>query len=111
MPYRWDRGLGGAVLLACFLLFPVLSLVFRWKWRLAEARRAEIIRLVSLAVAEAEGVEKEAAVLASALDRLASVVIGGGIGMSNCAVCYRPTTTRCARCKVVKYWLVTLSVD
>ncbi|KAG0497616.1 hypothetical protein HPP92_002307 [Vanilla planifolia] len=33
----------------------------------------------------------------------ASTVTKGGIGMSYCAVCHSPTTTRCARCKVVKY--------
>ncbi|KAL0908636.1 hypothetical protein M5K25_023140 [Dendrobium thyrsiflorum] len=103
MPDRWDRGWGGAVLLVCFVLFPAIALVVRWKWRLADAKRAEIIRLVRFAAAEAEMSERETAVFASASDPPASVVIGGGAVMSNCAVCHSPTTSRCARCKVVKY--------
>ncbi|XP_020585116.1 uncharacterized protein LOC110027847 [Phalaenopsis equestris] len=100
MPYRWDRGWGGVVLLVCFVLFPALALVVRWKWRLAEARRAENIRLMRLATAEAERAEREDAAFPSASDVPALVVIGGGTGMSNCAVCHRPTTTRCASCKI-----------
>ncbi|PKU65894.1 Ubiquitin carboxyl-terminal hydrolase 17 [Dendrobium catenatum] len=106
MSYWWDRGLGGAVLLLCFVLFPAIALVVRWKLRLADAKLTEIIRLVRFAAAEAERAEMEAAVFASASNPPASVVIVGGAVMSNCAVCHNPTTSRCARCKVVKYWLV-----
>ncbi|XP_020677274.1 ubiquitin carboxyl-terminal hydrolase 17 isoform X1 [Dendrobium catenatum] len=103
MPYQWNPGWSGAVLVVFFVFFLVLALVVRRKWRLARIRRMEVMRLVRLAAAEAERAEKEAAAFIFSVEKPVSVVDGGGIGMQNCAVCHNPTTTRCSRCKAVKY--------
>lgn len=108
MPYHWNTGWSGAVLVMFFVFSPALALVVRRKWRLAEIRRMEVRRLVRLAAAEAERAEKEAAEFMYSAEKPASAVDGGGVGTSNCAVCHNPTTNRCSRCKAVKYWSVLL---
>ncbi|KAG0501975.1 hypothetical protein HPP92_002047 [Vanilla planifolia] len=150
MPYRLDLGWSSALLLVSFVFFPAVALVVRRKWRQAEARRAEIRRLVRLAAAEAERAEREsmggvffmcqsrqhlplpkggsgcrtvryatvppphaAHVVRSSStvqENVKSFIGGKDTKMS--AILHRlitqmdnhiPTTTRCARCKVVKY--------
>lgn len=81
------------------LFGPVIGFVVRRKWRIAAARREEIKRLLVLASEEAARAELEA-------------TTGYGATVSSysqplqyqCAVCFSPTTTRCARCKAVRYW-------
>ncbi|XP_043709597.1 ubiquitin carboxyl-terminal hydrolase 17-like isoform X2 [Telopea speciosissima] len=82
-----------------FFVFPVLGLGFfvRRKWRLAVARREDIMRRAVLASEEAVRAELEAA-----------AEFGVAVSVSvarpfQCAVCYCPTTTRCSRCKAVRY--------
>ncbi|PKA56122.1 Ubiquitin carboxyl-terminal hydrolase 16 [Apostasia shenzhenica] len=96
-------GWTGALLVVITAVFPALALVVRRKWRLAEVRRAEVLRLVRLAAAEAERAEREAASFAYVAEEPISAVSSGGMGMQHCAVCYCPTTTRCSRCKAVRY--------
>ncbi|GLU16093.1 hypothetical protein SLE2022_325430 [Rubroshorea leprosula] len=89
-----DLGLSSLVLVVS-LIVPVISLVIRRKWRLAVARKEEIKRLLVLAAEEAARAELQAS-----LDYGAVSVARG---YHQCAVCYSPTTTRCARCKAVRY--------
>ncbi|XP_020580925.1 ubiquitin carboxyl-terminal hydrolase 19-like [Phalaenopsis equestris] len=103
MPYQWISGWSGAALVAFAAFSPVVAMVIRKKWRLAEVRRREVMRLAQLAAAEAERAEKEAEAAFYAAEKPVSGVDGAGVGMQNCAVCHSPTTTRCSRCKAVKY--------
>ncbi|GMH31372.1 hypothetical protein Nepgr_033215 [Nepenthes gracilis] len=78
-----------------FVVFPAIGFIVHRKWRLAVARREEIKRLLALASEEAARAEVEA-------------TINYGVApvsshIHHCAVCFNPTTTRCARCKVVRY--------
>lgn len=90
-----DLGFSSLVLVVC-LVVPVISFVIRRKWRLSVARKEEIKRLLILASEEAARAELEATVSYAAVS----------VSKNNyqCAVCYCPTTTRCARCKSVRYW-------
>ncbi|KAJ9146516.1 hypothetical protein P3X46_028771 [Hevea brasiliensis] len=89
-----DLGFSSLVPLLCVVL-PVIAFVIRRKWRLSVARQEEIKRLLILASEEAARAELEA------------TVSYGAVSVSRnsyqCAVCYCPTTTRCARCKAVRY--------
>ncbi|XP_011013097.1 PREDICTED: ubiquitin carboxyl-terminal hydrolase 17-like isoform X2 [Populus euphratica] len=67
----------------------------RCKWRGAVARKEEIKRLLVLAAEEAARAEFEAAASYGTVPVLTNNY--------QCAVCFCPTTTRCARCKAVRY--------
>ncbi|WCJ24728.1 Ubiquitin carboxyl-terminal hydrolase 16 [Euphorbia peplus] len=75
--------------------FVVIGFVIRRKWRVSAARKDEIKRLLILASEEAARAELEATVSYNA----SSVPVN----IYQCAVCYSPTTTRCACCKTVRY--------
>ncbi|XP_023524046.1 ubiquitin carboxyl-terminal hydrolase 16-like [Cucurbita pepo subsp. pepo] len=85
----------GLQVLLVFVVFPVICLVIRRKWRLSVARKEEINRLLVLSSEEAFRAELEAT---SGYTSLSFTPPG-----HQCAVCYSPTTTRCARCKAVRY--------
>ncbi|KAA8538172.1 hypothetical protein F0562_027780 [Nyssa sinensis] len=89
--------LGFSCLVLVFFLGPVIGFVVRRKWRLAVARREEIKRLLVLASEEAVRAELEASTgyITEGLNSWQSPY--------QCAVCFCPTTTRCARCKAVRY--------
>ncbi|PON63476.1 Ubiquitinyl hydrolase [Parasponia andersonii] len=87
-------GFHSLVIVVCFLVPVAIGFVLRRKWRLAVARKEEIRRLVILASEEAARAELEAA---------AEYRVVSPVSLNQCAVCYFPTTTRCARCKAVRY--------
>ncbi|KAF5740157.1 Ubiquitin-specific protease 16 putative isoform 1 [Tripterygium wilfordii] len=89
-----DLGFSSLVLVFC-LVFPVIGLVIRRKWRFASAKQEEIKRLLILASEEARRAEEEA------FDSYG--VVPPSSTNYQCAVCFSPTTTRCARCKAVRY--------
>ena len=94
MLVAWDLGFQSLVLAAC-LVFPVIVLVIRHKWRLGMARKEEINWLLVLASEEAAKIEHEASF----------GYIPAPVSLNlHCALCFSPTTTRCARCKAVRYW-------
>ncbi|XVF64882.1 hypothetical protein PTKIN_Ptkin09bG0202500 [Pterospermum kingtungense] len=89
-----DLGFSSLVLVVC-LVVPLIGFFFRRKWQLSVARQAEIKRLLILASEEAARAELEASVGYGA--------VSVSCNYHQCAVCYCPTTTRCARCKAVRY--------
>ncbi|KAF3339406.1 Ubiquitin carboxyl-terminal hydrolase 17 [Carex littledalei] len=122
--------LGWALVL--LFLGPVLAFVVRRRWRNSAARAEEVQRLAFLAAAEAERAEMEAFREYSAsimresgwVPQPPSVVYDDAPSSAMpqpvvyatvdpsppvtekravCAVCFRDTTTRCARCKAVRY--------
>lgn len=92
-----DLGFSSLVLLVVLLVIPVIGFVIHRKWQFALARQEEIKRLLILAAEEAARAETEASYA------YATVSVPKN---NQCAVCYCPTTTRCARCKAVRYWYV-----
>ncbi|GMI89653.1 hypothetical protein HRI_002634700 [Hibiscus trionum] len=89
-----DLGFSSLVLVVSLVL-PLVGFFVRRKWRLSVARQAEIQRLLILASEETARAELEATVGYGA----ASI----SWNYHQCVVCYCPTTTRCARCKAVRY--------
>ncbi|CAL0315559.1 unnamed protein product [Lupinus luteus] len=79
--------------LVCVVAF-VIGFVVRRKWMRAVARAEEVKRLLDFAKEEAARVESEASY------QYGAVLVAKN---TQCAVCFCPTTTRCARCKAVHY--------
>ncbi|XP_059631261.1 ubiquitin carboxyl-terminal hydrolase 17-like isoform X2 [Cornus florida] len=95
-----DLGFSRLVLVVVVVVFaPVIGFVVRRKWRLAVARREEIKRLLVFASEEAARAEVEDFTRYVA----ATPVSTSGQLQYQCAVCFCPTTTRCAQCKAVRY--------
>ncbi|XP_020235141.1 ubiquitin carboxyl-terminal hydrolase 16 isoform X2 [Cajanus cajan] len=91
-----DLGFWSLVLVALLcVVLPATGLAFRRWLRRAAARAEEIKRRLVLAEEETVRAETEAA----------SYQYGAVSAAKNklCAMCYCPTTTRCARCKAVHY--------
>ncbi|CAM9002520.1 unnamed protein product [Rhodiola kirilowii] len=121
------------VKLLVILSFPVLGYLIRRKWRFAVAKEAEVKRLILLAADEAARAEQEAAengyyadvpVNRTPFRCTGEVPVSKGsfeyshevaeqaecaevastrVKALQCAVCLSPTTTRCSRCKSVRY--------
>ncbi|XVE95199.1 hypothetical protein REPUB_Repub02eG0075800 [Reevesia pubescens] len=89
-----DLGFSSLVLVVSLVL-PLIAFFIRRKWRLSVARQAEIKRLLILASEEAARAELEAT--------LGYGTVSVSWNYQQCAVCYCPTTTRCSRCKSVRY--------
>lgn len=103
-----DLGFTGLVLVFIFFFFfcPIISFLIQKKWRIAVEKKEEIMRLVAMASEEAARAEFEAT------SNTNSTINGGSVGFDDfgvvskqfkCAVCFCPTTTRCSRCKLVRY--------
>ncbi|KAI7733330.1 hypothetical protein M8C21_021323 [Ambrosia artemisiifolia] len=100
----------------------IVVVVVRWKWRQWVERSEEVRRLLVSASEEASRVEfeaREARYYSGGVTPLVTVpgpvsvpvqsygaVKSGSVvkPVYQCAVCFRPTTTRCAKCKAVRYW-------
>ncbi|KAI3895878.1 hypothetical protein MKW98_025669 [Papaver atlanticum] len=97
----------------------IFVLIIRRKWRIAEERNMEILRLMALAAEEDRRVEFEASLEYGGYSSVVSPPATSSSWSSaasvnsplpappppqyQCAVCYAPTTTRCSRCKSVRY--------
>ncbi|XP_068637483.1 ubiquitin carboxyl-terminal hydrolase 17-like [Aristolochia californica] len=92
MPLNGDLGFSGSLLFV--FAFLVAGFIVRRKWWTAAARREEIMRLLVLASEESARAELEAA---------KEYVEASTEVRHQCAICYSPTTTRCSRCKAVRY--------
>ncbi|XP_031258966.1 ubiquitin carboxyl-terminal hydrolase 17-like [Pistacia vera] len=77
------------ILVVCLLVFGV---VIRQKWRDSAVRKVEVTNLLNAVAEESLMVEFEAANQYNSMPRF-----------YQCAVCFLPTTTRCSRCKAVRY--------
>ncbi|XP_047152505.1 ubiquitin carboxyl-terminal hydrolase 17 [Vigna umbellata] len=87
------------------LVYVVLALgfaVIRHVWRNAEAKREEVMMMRSPEDAGVEDMEVSAAVAPSPVEYSSPVPVNAS-RWYQCAVCYAPTTMRCARCKAVRY--------
>lgn len=129
--------LGLRFLVAAFLVLigPLLGFLVRRKWQHAVARREEIDRLLVLASEEAARAEFEAAAEygfeysgysfgsvvgdevpaavpapAPVSATLTSVPVARQLPYE-CAQCFSPASTRCSRCKAVRYWYVDLELQ
>ncbi|KAL0738911.1 hypothetical protein Bca4012_015121 [Brassica carinata] len=92
-----DLGLSSLLYLVISLVLPLVAFVVRRKWRLAALRREEIRRLLIHASEEAARAELEASV------EFSPVYVYVSNNSFQCPVCYSPASTRCSRCKAVRY--------
>ncbi|ESQ54867.1 hypothetical protein EUTSA_v10024307mg [Eutrema salsugineum] len=88
-----DLGISTLVLVISLVL-PLFAFFVRRKWRLAAVRRQEIQRLLIHASEEAARAELEASF------EFSSVPVSNNF---QCPVCFCLATTRCSRCKAVRY--------
>lgn len=93
MPRRREFGISDYLLALVIALLVGLVILRKWK-RDRAAKRAEIRKLLRLAEEEAARVEAEAVV---------EYTYSAAVTPHQCAVCFSPTTTRCSRCKAVRY--------
>ncbi|KAF6141817.1 hypothetical protein GIB67_031884, partial [Kingdonia uniflora] len=96
-----DLGFQSLVLMFFVFFTPIVTFIIHYKWRIATARTQEIVRLVAMVAEEEARIEHEAVV-----DYYVPVSVAVGARHSQCAVCYCPTTTRCSRCKAIRYCLI-----
>lgn len=95
------------LLLLFFFVFcaaPAVGFGVRRRLRIDAARRDEVLRLAAFAAEESDRAEREAVFEYYAVS--AAAVAAVAAPRHQCAVCFLPTTTRCARCKAVRYWSV-----
>ncbi|KAG0492381.1 hypothetical protein HPP92_005779 [Vanilla planifolia] len=102
-----DLGVSGTAAVALIIFAHVIAAVIRRRWTLAQARREEVVHLVKLASEETARAELEASIGYLPETKMPMDVCGGrSLGVPSrfeCAVCHRPTNTRCSRCKAVRY--------
>ncbi|KAL8199719.1 hypothetical protein R6Q57_013287 [Mikania cordata] len=124
MLIRRDLGLPNLVVLVVFVIIPAIGFFIRRKWRYTVARREEVKRLLIFTSEEAARAEIEAteghfytdssvpapdSAWRPAPDSAwvlptASVPMAPSLRpVYQCAVCFSPTTMRCAKCKAVRY--------
>lgn len=80
----------------------VIGFVIRRKWQLSAARAEEVRRLVVLAAEESALAEYEA-YAAAYVAPIEAPDCSLPVMYHQCAVCFNPSTTRCSRCKAVRY--------
>ncbi|CAH8363979.1 unnamed protein product [Eruca vesicaria subsp. sativa] len=90
-----DLGVSSLFLLISLVLPLLVFFAIRRKWRLAVLRREEIQRLLIHASEEDARAELEAASV-----EFSSVYVSNSF---QCPICYSPASTRCSRCKAVRY--------
>ncbi|KAK4800988.1 hypothetical protein SAY86_021475 [Trapa natans] len=103
-----DLGFSSLVVLIVCAVFPLVGLCVRSKWRRISVRKEEIRRLMILASEETARAEIEASAgygygYASANGYSNKYETVPDVQSSLCAVCLAPTTTRCSKCKAVRY--------
>ncbi|KAI3819878.1 hypothetical protein L1987_13730 [Smallanthus sonchifolius] len=110
---RRDLGFFSLVFLAVVVVVPVIVFVLRRKWRQSVARSEEVKRLLVSVSEESARVDfeaREAYYYTATFTPSARVSVCTPTYDSvplktqyQCAVCFCPTTTRCAKCKAVRY--------
>lgn len=95
-----------------YLLLVLGFVVIRYVWRNAEEKREEVMRLVQDTTASMTHMEaySDSDEISFSPSNSASFESSNSVSFSHgyqCAVCYSPTTMRCARCKAVRYWFVS----
>lgn len=81
-----------------FVVLPLLAYVLLGKWSEASKKRERVSLLAQLASEEA--LRAETMAVADVFPPVSS----SKNGLHACARCSRPATTRCSRCKSVRYW-------
>jgi ubiquitin carboxyl-terminal hydrolase 36/42 len=86
------------------VVLPLVAYILLGKWSEATKKRERISLLAQ--VAAEENLRAETMAAANAIPLMAS----SKSGLLVCARCCAPATTRCARCKSVRYWYVLFLV-
>lgn len=92
-------------LLGLFLVFvvlPIVAYVLLGKWSEVSRKKDKVRVLAQIAAQESFRAEAMVAAVDVPLVSVSKVVNG----FHECARCFSPATTRCSRCKAVRYWYV-----
>jgi ubiquitin carboxyl-terminal hydrolase 36/42 len=92
------------VLFLVLVVLPLVAYILLGKWSEATKKRERISLLAQVAAEEA--LRAETMAVANTIPLIAS----SKIGHHACARCFAPATTRCSRCKSVRYWYVLFLV-
>ena len=86
------------------VVLPLVAYVLLGKWSESAKKRERISVLAHLAAEEAR--RAEAMAVADVIPPVAPTknVASTKNGLHACARCFSPATTRCAKCKSVRYW-------
>lgn len=82
------------------IVFPLVTYILLGKWSEVTKKKKRVSLLAQLAAEEA--FKAEAMATASVMPLVSSSKSGN----HECARCFGPATTRCSRCKSVRYWYV-----
>lgn len=108
MPIGRDLGFPYLVVFLVLVGQVVIGLLVRRRWRRSAGRREEIKRLLVMASEEEDAARAELEASAGYASNLISAPYASSLISAplqyQCAVCFSPTTTRCARCKSIRYW-------
>lgn len=96
MPVPGFLGFHGLLVVVLLVFYSLI----RQKCKNAVARKEEVTKLMAVAAEESLMEEFQAA-------NQHSFLPSSPPRLYQCAVCFRSTTTRCSRCKAVRYWLVS----
>lgn len=92
------------ILFLVLVVLPVVAYILLGKWSDATKKKERVNLLAQLAAEEALRAET----MAVAATIVPSVVSPKPkCGLHECAQCFSPATTRCSRCKSVRYWLAS----
>lgn len=107
MPIGRDLGFPYLVVFLVLVGQVVIGLLVRRRWRRSAGRREEIKRLLVMASEEEDAARAELEASAGYASSLISAPYASSLISAplqyQCAVCFSPTTTRCARCKSIRY--------
>lgn len=92
------------------VVLPLVAYILLGKWSEAAKKRERISLLAELAAEEAR--RAEAMAVADVIPLAASTKNGNHVKNGNhaCARCFSPATTRCSRCKCVRYWYALILI-
>lgn len=88
-----------------FVVLPLVAYVLLGKWSESSKKKERVSLLAQLAAEEA--LRAEAMAVAAVVPPVSSSKSSKN-GIHVCARCFSPATTRCSRCKSVRYWYVLL---
>lgn len=92
------------ILFLVLVVFPLVAYILLGKWSDSAKKNERITLLAQLAAEEAFKAE------AMAVADVVPIVASSKIGTHQCVRCSGRATTRCSRCKSVRYWSVTLQL-
>lgn len=91
------------VLILVLVVLPLVTYFLLGIWSETAKKKARISMLAQLAAEEAHRVD-DVSVPSVSITPITPIVPPPKIAFYECAKCFAPATTRCSKCKSVRYW-------